>query len=36
MLSYDTRDGATRIGYILGDVFVVMFAIVFVWALFLH
>ena len=24
MLSYDTRDGATRIGYILGDVFVVM------------
>jgi hypothetical protein len=36
MFPYDTRDRATKIGYILGDAFVVALALVFVWGLFLH
>jgi hypothetical protein len=36
MFHYDTQDRATNIGYFLGDVFVIVFGILFIWAVFGH
>ncbi len=33
---YDTEDRATRVGYFLADLFVIIFVLLFIWALFGH
>jgi hypothetical protein len=34
MFHYDTQDRATRIGCMLADVFLIVFGVLFIWAIF--